>query len=627
MNIQKITHHTPFTFYVFIFWVIILIPAIFSLNTIDPGLLPKFLILSAGLLWILVYSTGDRLLNKSNKYDTFPLNLIHVSLLGYLFFTFFSFIQAINSAEALFEAAKTLLFVIFTIAASRLLPSYRPHWHIAVKSIILLTLIYTLLGIAWYWNILQFFNSTWLTPQATFGNRNLFTSFLLLCSGFVLYGVFHFPRVWHIVSIAAYAALTYMFLIAQTRAVWLGVATGIVITAITVFIVRSDKGILFVKKQKWTIGLLCIIVIMFSLLHTHVRSSNEFRGTLANRISSMSNTENMSNNQRLQLWKKTGAMIRDNWLIGVGAGNWKINLPRYRMTGLLWQDMTTIEVRPYNDFLWVGAETGVIGMLCYIGIFLFAALQCVKKIRRKQPVYDSMLPVCLLYTVIGFSIVSSLSFPRERIEHLVFFGIVLAFILADPSNTIYTMPVPKKNFYVAHSFLIIAVTGCLVFGFKRLGSELHMRNILIARQQGNWQQVISEADAINPFFYSVDHTSTPVSWYRGVSNYVLKKNHMALEDFKKAHTQHPYHIHVLNNLGSCHEALGNHDKAIKWYRKALYISPHFSETLINLSAVLFNLNEFQKAYETITLVNDTCPDPRREKYLTVIESKLSGRNR
>lgn len=168
--------------------------------------------------------------------------------------------------------------------------------------------------------------------------------------------------------------------------------------------------------------------------------------------------------------------------------------------------------------------------------------------------------------------------------------------------------------------------SALWVGYFRINGDMNMVKALHARKAARWELVINRIDLINTMLYSVDHTSTPVHWYRGVANFSLNRIPDALNDFKKAYEAHPYHIHVLNNLGTCYESLGDHSTAEHYYLKALEISPGFNETLINLAAVYYNMKKYKIAYDTIKRTNASCTDIRRESFLKTIKEKLQSDN-
>ena len=145
---------------------------------------------------------------------------------------------------------------------------------------------------------------------------------------------------------------------------------------------------------------------------------------------------------------------------------------------------------------------------------------------------------------------------------------------------------------------------------------------MAARKASVWPMVISEIDKGYSIFATVDPMSTPLKWYRGEANFLMNNIPQALEDFKQAYKAHPYHIHVLNNLGSCYEIGGDHDKAVFYYKKALKIFPEFEEALINLGATYYNSGRYEEAYETLSRCDTNTQNPRLRQYLDIVKKKL-----
>jgi tetratricopeptide (TPR) repeat protein len=112
--------------------------------------------------------------------------------------------------------------------------------------------------------------------------------------------------------------------------------------------------------------------------------------------------------------------------------------------------------------------------------------------------------------------------------------------------------------------------------------------------------------------------SAPIDWYMGVAHFTQGSINEAKICFDAAYKLHPYHIHVLNNLASCYESLGNHQHAISLYSKALDISKDFEESLLNLAAVYFNISDIQKAFETISKCSIYSENPNYRVYLKAI---------
>ena len=291
--------------------------------------------------------------------------------------------------------------------------------------------------------------------------------------------------------------------------------------------------------------------------------------------------------ERLLLWKRSFQMVQKRPLIGVGTGQWKIILPFYGKIDKFEEtqgEITEIQfVRPHNDFLWVLAENGWAGFILYLGFFLALIIYALRIMLNSQDLYKTLFSVLMLFGMIGYMIIASFSFPKERIFHSIFLILIAASVVSTYHQV---FPKPRQIGCRKIRSLEILIAIFLIFsvfvGIVRFNSEVHTRNALAARQSDDWELVIHEIDRADSWFYTLDPTSTPLMWYRGMANFLQGHRENALGDFKKAYEHHPNHIHVLNNLGTCYALLQHPEIAIEFYRKALEISPGFERCLINL---------------------------------------------
>ena len=133
-----------------------------------------------------------------------------------------------------------------------------------------------------------------------------------------------------------------------------------------------------------------------------------------------------------------------------------------------------------------------------------------------------------------------------------------------------------------------------VISSGRYSGEYHTHKMYDAKTVKNWKLMIREADNAVGAYYVMDPMSVPISWYKGVALFSMGNIDKAKTSFEDAYKIHPYNIHVLNNLGSCYESMGDHKKAETYYLKALTISSDFEEARLNLSAVYFNMKDYEK---------------------------------
>ena len=75
---------------------------------------------------------------------------------------------------------------------------------------------------------------------------------------------------------------------------------------------------------------------------------------------------------------------------------------------------------------------------------------------------------------------------------------------------------------------------------------------------------------------------------------------------------------IINNIATCYELKGERTKAIQYYKKALAISPRFEEASVNLSAVLYNENQYEEALDVLLRCNFAKDKKKYNRYLSVI---------
>ena len=235
-------------------------------------------------------------------------------------------------------------------------------------------------------------------------------------------------------------------------------------------------------------------------------------------------------------------MIGGHPILGVGAGNWKISLPRYGVGNLLngsYTSMSYIEIRPYNDFLQVFSETGILGFLFYGGIFLLCAIVAMRQLSGQNIRRNGLVAITLMPVLFGFAIISFFDFPKERVEHLVLMGILLASCATLGRSTRTLSSVSYR--LIAMSILLVS-TGCIILGGYRLNGDIHTIRMRSAMYTGDWKSVITESDKAFSPLYTLEPTSTPLHWYRGAANFHLGNIGNALSDYLQARRNNPNHI-------------------------------------------------------------------------------------
>lgn len=141
------------------------------------------------------------------------------------------------------------------------------------------------------------------------------------------------------------AIIIFMFnlILSFTRGSWVGFALGIV----TLFAIRYRKALISVP---------CGIAVLLAVPST--------RG----RIFSIFNPDNLTNMERLKLWKTGLIMFKDHFWTGVGNGNY---LYRYKEYIIKYRDLYLgrNQFSVHNSFIKMFAELGIFGGISFIMIY------------------------------------------------------------------------------------------------------------------------------------------------------------------------------------------------------------------------------------------------------------------
>ncbi len=552
---------------------IILIPFLFYVSTLDPVSVPQFLALSVAtsvLIFIMSfqirYDTDSAVLYRA----VFPI------FFCYLLASAISLTKAVNLTEGIFEWLKLFLNMAFFYAASQILGRHKNEFLILTRAVIISGMMHSVIALCQYYDIAFTFIPGNFNICGTMANKNLLASAVFLMTPFALYGILQFSGAWRGMSLAAALLFFAVIIISKTRAVWAAILIAVIITRLFAAYNKISLGFSELRKIK-------IIVLTGVILI----SAAAWTGSSPNPLFSRDSLK-----ERVMLWEKTLRMIQADPIVGVGLGQWKIVLPCYgkiekqvpvknsEIFGEVWFQ------RPHNDYLWVLSETGIFGFLSYLSFFLILFFYLIRIAAESSHTAHRRFSVSMLFGLAGYMVIAFFCFPKERTAHNIFLMLIAASIVSAYHRLFPIQKhVSRSVRFILHSILLILLTVCIVFGYERLIAEIHTRKALAARKGHQWETVISEIDKANSGFYTMDPASTPLLWYRGIADFSLGRTEEALEDFKKACQIHPYHIHVLNNLGTCHALSGDYKTAAKYYEKAIAISPGFKEAADNLKAV------------------------------------------
>ena len=343
-----------------------LIPILSTDSTLDPNLSLQFTALTVLLivLWFVFRGNRNEVIIKNKTV------LIFFSL--FIIFIVYSVVSAViskNPADALFFLAKYVLFFLL-LCVFQFFHKPDDVFKTVSYTAIILSLIITLPGYYQVFNLIK--EKELIIPSGTYKicsilpHRNLLSEMLMLTIPFTAFSFFQENKYWKYIGIISFNLSLFLIIILSNRASWLGVIV-ISITAIFLILV-SGKFALSSKSGKLLIANVIVIVFAGGLFLSAFADTASLK---SHTLNSLDYTQG-STKDRFGLWTRTIKLIEEKPVLGGGLGSWKINMLKYGNEGLVSENNTTFYQRPHNDFLWVAAEQGLIGLCLYAIISFFS---------------------------------------------------------------------------------------------------------------------------------------------------------------------------------------------------------------------------------------------------------------
>jgi len=292
-------------------------------------------------------------------------------------------------------------------------------------------------------------------------------------------------------------------------------------------------------------------------------------------------------------------MIADHPLSGAGTGTWKIGFPAY---GMGWaRYMQTGSVRfayPHNDYLWIAAEAGLPALACFLAVLAVAVVRSVRAIRGGPTPSARREQVWTLSGLAMYAVIACFSMPFTRYYQVIFLVALLAMIQAAGPAPEAVRQVRRKWNAARWAGLLAAFAGAagMVTGYSRLHSDIALTRALYAQGHGDWRSMAHFLDGISKPFFSTDYTGSPVAWYQGKASYYAGRTAEARDHFLEAERLNPFHLQLLNDLGSTFDQSGDTEQAEDRYRRALAIAPYYPEARVNLAILYYNRSGIDSAY-------------------------------
>ena len=331
--------------------------------------------------------------------------------LGFFLWGLFTTIFSINIIESLVILSKIIQPIIFIIIGFSLINTDEKKMlnHLLIIGFVMIFLENLTL-------VLQVFNNPNLSRiTGATGNQNIAVASLNLKLPLLLFFLFSskFKNIWFkIISIILFFCSAYFIVRIGSKA---GILELLLILIFQFIFLLKSQG----KKIKPIFYGFCIGIIFFTLNYSKpiissIKSTIEYqneRGSL----------------DRLRYYSQALNHMIENPIFGTGIGSWKIESLKYDAK---FMNNYIVQYHTHNDILQFGAETGIVGLLLFLSIFLTLFFKIIKSIRFSKGGIG--VNFALLLMLIVYFIDLNLNFPFTRpIMHL---NLALIFLIANTLN-------------------------------------------------------------------------------------------------------------------------------------------------------------------------------------------------
>ena len=127
---------------------------------------------------------------------------------------------------------------------------------------------------------------------------------------------------------------------------------------------------------------------------------------------------------RIEMWKGTVNIARDNWLLGTGPGTFTHNFPKYRLLGL-----TSFVNYAHNDYLQIASEMGILALLLVAFIISSIIKKGIRTHNIAKTSFKKWISLSLSVGILSLSLHGLIDFnfyiPANMILFAVFSGLIL----------------------------------------------------------------------------------------------------------------------------------------------------------------------------------------------------------
>lgn len=260
------------------------------------------------------------------------------------------------------------------------------------------------------------------------GNKNIFAASMAVKLSFVMYCVYTFKSWARIIHLPALILGAIALFFVNARSAYLGLileTSMFIVFAILQYLKHRQLKDTLLRAAPVVVALVvAFIIAQASLVSAEGKSINMTGNNQMSVTERLKSLTVASNNQtRLNLWTGGLDYIKKHPLIGAGIGNCKLAIIPYERDFI--RDFQFAK-HTHQDFIQITMETGLVGGLLFLSLFICALVYTIKVWTSKADDQVKIIVVFSLIALGGYTTDAMFNFPAERPIMQLFFALILA---------------------------------------------------------------------------------------------------------------------------------------------------------------------------------------------------------
>jgi O-antigen ligase/tetratricopeptide (TPR) repeat protein len=584
-------------------------------GTIDTNTARFYLLAILNLAGIvLIFALKKRLNGRILYFFSHRFTILYIAL---LLVSLISFARAINLPEAIINWLKTftgLGTVLFIFIIAGLGRNVLKYFSIAM---VVFLMVETMDVFVMMHDYLQGTVSSILDIKSVYGNKNIYSAALFVKLPFALW-LFHFEKSrWRYLALPSIAAGATAILFLSARTFYLGLA--FIFILYSVFLVYSyfrhtAKG----QGVRWIAIAACYAVAF--LVYTLVQQAfyanpeakkgggdNQYKVPVAERMATIASEQG---SDRTNIWNYSWQVFKNNPVLGVGKGNWKLTVLEYENQK---SPDFIYKYKVHNDFLETACETGFIGGLLMILLFAAVILGFWAKLFRDR-LSGGYLQVWFLGAMglSCYSVDAFFNFPSDRPEMFIYMGIFMGIaLLAAPdkveaeavSGSSHSGRILPGRFLAAKLALplmaLVTLAGVYVFYLNYKSAKMQM----VVYRLYKTKKLDRPADEVIRAFPPIPQITMlgePIASNKAYCLMHEERYTDAIEVLRNDRSS-PYDSRREHYMAMSFYKMENWDSALYYSRQAYQLKPLL---LPNVGVMTTSLQRLGQSDEAITIIND-----------------------